>query len=274
MIKLSEKALYALGLEKSDVDALRHFLHMVGTAQDGQTLPETVMQVGLNSADSSPAAIAELRKEFETSRVQVPNATAVAELQKEIASVRVQLSAIRSSAAELAELRKELHSLAVAAIFPAQQTDWEHPGKLGDKAPNTVKATTLNVDPAGTVGTVLLPAAYLAADTTTGLYRPALNQWGLTVSALNVVTWSATGALYKQNVSTEKQLISTVAIGTAPLVVTSATKVPNLYVDRAALADTATILTAPTTYPANATDLPTVITLANALKAANISKGV
>lgn len=67
------------------------------------------------------------------------------------------------------------------------------------------------------------------------------------------------------------QITSTVADGTAPLVVASTTRVPNL---NAASAGTADSLTSPTTYPANATDLPTVIALANALKAANIAKGV
>lgn len=85
------------------------------------------------------------------------------------------------------------------------------------------------------------------------------------------------------------QITSTIADGTAPLVVTSATKVPNLYVDRAALADTATTattatsatsagtansLTNPTALPAAATDLPTVIALANALRGAAQSKGL
>lgn len=65
-----------------------------------------------------------------------------------------------------------------------------------------------------------------------------------------------------------EQITSTVAAGTAPLVVTSTTKVANLAVE------TADKLANPTTYPANATDLPSVIALANALKAANTAKGV
>lgn len=67
------------------------------------------------------------------------------------------------------------------------------------------------------------------------------------------------------------QITSTVATGTAPMVIASTTKVANLYVDRAAAADS---LNNPTAYPANATDLPTAIALVNALKAAATSKGL
>jgi hypothetical protein len=67
------------------------------------------------------------------------------------------------------------------------------------------------------------------------------------------------------------QMTSTVATGAPPLVVDSTDKVDNLYVDRAALADK---LGAPTTFPAVATDLPTAITLVNALRAAGILKGL
>lgn len=87
-------------------------------------------------------------------------------------------------------------------------------------------------------------------------------------------------------VEASDQITSTVADGTPPLVVDSMTLVENLYVARAVLADTATLaLTAnyattageldnPTTFPPNATDLSSVITLANALRAAAIDKGL
>lgn len=57
------------------------------------------------------------------------------------------------------------------------------------------------------------------------------------------------------------QITSTVTTGTAPLVIASTTKVSNLYVDRAALADTVTTnanLTGDITSVGNATTLPTV----------------
>lgn len=84
---------------------------------------------------------------------------------------------------------------------------------------------------------------------------------------------TAADAKFKKLAASD-QITSTVADGTAPLVVASKTKVTNLYADRAATADTAAGLGNPTTYPANATDLASAITLANALKAANTAKGV
>ncbi len=253
IVKLNEQAMFALGFDAVAVEALRHLLRMTGAEMNSQTLPEAVMQVGLQQTASINARAAEVRKEVDALRAQVQTLT--------------------RTLADLTELRKYSEAMAVRAIFPPQATDWEHPGKLGNKTPNTAKISTLNVDPAIT-GTVALPALYLATDTTTGLYRPSLNQWAMTINGTLFATFSATKALYAQNVETAKQFVSTVAIGTAPLVVTSTTQVANLYGARAVLADTATIMTNPTTYPANATDLPTVITLANALKAANIAKGV
>jgi hypothetical protein len=64
------------------------------------------------------------------------------------------------------------------------------------------------------------------------------------------------------------QITSTIATGTAPFVVTSTTVVPNLHVSTADSLGTAG------SYPADATDLPTVIALANYIKSRNISKGV
>lgn len=89
--------------------------------------------------------------------------------------------------------------------------------------------------------------------------------------------------------SATDQITSTLPDGLPPLVVISTALVENLYAARAALADeanhaltanyadsagTADVLSAPTTYPADASDLPTVIALANALKAAALSKGL
>lgn len=97
-----------------------------------------------------------------------------------------------------------------------------------------------------------------------GLWRP---------SSIRATTLQVSGAATFATASYTGQVTSTVA-GVPPFIVASAFKVVNLYADRAALADTATILTVPTAFPANATDLPTVITLANALKAAGIAKGL
>jgi hypothetical protein len=78
-----------------------------------------------------------------------------------------------------------------------------------------------------------------------------------TASTANFTTVAASG-----------QITSTVATGTAPFVVASTTLVPNLHVATADSLGTAGA------YPADATDLPTVIALANYIKSRNISKGV
>lgn len=277
IVQINERALQALGFDATQIDMLRHFLRMVGTVTNTQTLPDTVMQVALQGSPQISAALAELRKEFDDSRIQVPNDAALAEMRKEIEALAHQVATLSTTAAELAELRKEVDDAKIMDIFPPQPADWEHPGKLGDKTPNTGALTVLNVDPSGLVGTDLLPALYLGIDKTTGFYRTAANEWAMTISGAQQIKYTITENLFKQNVKTEKQFISTIAVGTSPMVVTSTTKVANLHVERATLADTATVansLGTASTYPANATDLPTVITLANAIKAANISKGV
>lgn len=96
---------------------------------------------------------------------------------------------------------------------------------------------------------------------------------GGTADGMIIGTTTAAAAKFT-TVAASGQITSTVSTGTAPLVVASTTKVANLYVDRAAAADTAANLGAASSYPAAATDLPTVIALANALRSANIAKGV
>jgi hypothetical protein len=80
---------------------------------------------------------------------------------------------------------------------------------------------------------------------------------GTTAAAAKFTTVAASG-----------QITSTVATGTAPFVVASTTVVPNLHVATADSLGTAG------SYPPDATDLPSVITLANYIKSRNISKGV
>lgn len=66
------------------------------------------------------------------------------------------------------------------------------------------------------------------------------------------------GAITPSSISTAGQITSTLAIGTAPFVITSTTLVPNLYVQRSVLADSATTnanLTGPITSVGNATSI-------------------
>lgn len=138
-------------------------------------------------------------------------------------------------------------------------------------------------------GAVGAPSLYLNGEKATGLYRIGADHWGMAIAGVKLVDYSAgvfgiTGNITATgDVSAAGQVKSSIATGTAPLVVTSTTMVANLYVARAALADVATLantatiangLSSPTTFPPDATDLPSVITLANALKAAGNTKGL
>lgn len=69
------------------------------------------------------------------------------------------------------------------------------------------------------------------------------------------------------------QLTSTLNVG-PPLVIASTDRVENLNVDRAGLADEATKLASPTTFPPAATDAASTQTLVNALRAAALAKGL
>lgn len=108
---------------------------------------------------------------------------------------------------------------------------------------------TIGLD-AGTVGA---PSLYFGGDITTGVYRIALDNLGLSIAGVKLADFSATAAAFTQNVSTTKQLISTLAIGTAPLVVTSTTKVTNLNADLLDDSDWASPSAIGTGTPANGT---------------------
>lgn len=126
-------------------------------------------------------------------------------------------------------------------------------------------------------GAVGAPSLYLGSDRTTGLYRSDSNAWAIAIAGVKLVDLMAQVLKVTGKIIVTDQIISTAPVGTPPLQVDSATKVANLYVDRAALADnseTANALNSPSTLPDAATDLPTVINLANALRAAAIAKGL
>lgn len=185
---------------------------------------------------------------------------------EEAAAQAVQALALANAAlGALARMADELERVAAA---PAQAGVLNDPddfrpavqyGSMAYQYSDAVDITggTVGID----AGTVALPSLYLV-DRTTGLYRAAADEWRMAVAGVDMITYKATG------MTIAKPITSTVATGTAPFVVASTTLVANLH---AAVADS---LGTATTYPANATDLPTVIALANALKAANTAKGV
>lgn len=193
------------------------------------------------------------------------------------ANAGIAIAAAQSALSVLADIAGSLERLLMAparadAVDPDDTAARLQVGTLAAQNHDAVDITggRIGLD-AGIVGA---PSFYLAGEDTTGLYRIAANSWAMSIAGVKLFTLSGLAAAFEQNVSTTKQFVSTAAIGTAPLVVTSTTVVPNLYVARAANADAAAVLSSPTTFPAAATDLPTVITLANALRAAAIAKGL
>lgn len=114
-------------------------------------------------------------------------------------------------------------------------------------------------------GTEGAPAFYLSGEDTTGFYRIGADNWGWSASGTKVFDWSATG------MSITQQITSTLATGTAPLVIASTTKVPNLHVERATSADE---MTAPAQFvdPGAAVDPATTMALANALRTVTLSR--
>ncbi len=110
---------------------------------------------------------------------------------------------------------------------------------------NTLSTSVLN--PAG--GSSSLPSIYLTTDTTTGIYRSGVGALGITAVGATVATFGSsgvavTGALSATTtVTATTQLISSVATGTAPLVVSSTTQVANLNAATAGSATTATTAT-------------------------------
>lgn len=235
-------------------------------------------------------AIAAFERVFEDVGFTLPTT-----IEEANANAGIAISAAQSALAALVDIASSLERLLAAptradAVDPDDTAPRLQVGTLAAQNSDAVDITggRIGLD-AGTVGA---PSFYLGGDDTTGLYRVAANNWGMSIAGVKLFTLSGLAAAFEQNVSTTKQLMSTIATGTAPLSVVSTTQVPNLYAARAALADLATTattansattagsantansLTSPTTFPAAATDLPTVITLANALRSAAIAKGL
>lgn len=155
------------------------------------------------------------------------------------------------------EIAQQLH--ATGAIAP--------PGSASPLQP--IATHTILANPTGSTAAPIAtttPAsssitwAYGATTLTASISATYAGQTSITTLG-TVVTGSIAsgfGSILTLNGVTGSQLTSTVAIGTAPLVVTSTTLVPNLYVARAALADSATVnanLTGPITSSGNATSI-------------------
>ncbi|MES2320180.1 MAG: hypothetical protein V4631_22105 [Pseudomonadota bacterium] len=167
--------------------------------------------------------------------------------------------------ANLADMLEQLAQAPATALPPAEYEDLRPALQVGSIAIQEAD----NVDITGgtiglSAGTVALPSFYMV-DRTTGLYSAGADEWRMSVSGVDMITYKATG------VTIEKPITSTVAIGTAPFVITSTTKVPNLHAERATSADE---MTAPAQFvdPGVAIDPLTTLALANALRLVALSR--
>lgn len=189
-VVLNENGTLADGLDQVDREYLRHLLRQIGEIVGAQTLPETVLQMALLGLDDPAPQVSELRKEVEQLRLRIEDMSQMAEMAKRIDQLQQQMEGIHSSAADVSELRKHTDALAIHDAFPEQLTDWEHPGKIGFRTPNTGSFTYLNAGVGPIPGTALLPSFYLAEDVRTGFYRAALNNWAFSVDGVRLLDLS------------------------------------------------------------------------------------
>lgn len=222
------------------------------------------------------AQLAEVFKNHETLRafeqMNVDVTTAIPGTIEEANALAGQAAAIAYQAiSTLASVLEEVERLSSEPAFEQtpEQDDTAPRAQLGTMSSQNHDAIDITGGMVGLdAGDVGAPSFYLGGDTTTGLYRSAMNSIAMAVAGVKLLELSSLLVDVVGSLRVSQQIISTVATGTAPLQVTSTTLVPNLHV---AVADS---LGTPGTYPADATDLATVITLANAIKAQNIARGV
>lgn len=220
----------------------------------------------------------------------VPDA-AIATLQGMVQQLLVELASATQAAARVHVLEQRVEELTkLVHLSGPAPVDWEHPGKIGAATPNSAKVTSFSATTApystpaagntgsfNTNGTNAVSQQFGGDEATGYTWQRNIQQ---NVGAVphryyiyNTLVMSMTtgGIGVNGNVSATGQLVSTVATGTPPLSVLSTTMVPNLKSRYALEADG---LTNPSPLPPAATDLPTVITLANALRTAAANKGL
>lgn len=105
-------------------------------------------------------------------------------------------------------------------------------------------------------GTVSIPGLSFSSEPSLGLYRESAGLMHFVSGSTKILSMVAAGITVLGTLTVNGVLTSAVVTGTAPFVVASTTKVNNLYVARAALADVSTTnanLTGPITSVGNAT---------------------
>ncbi len=128
-------------------------------------------------------------------------------------------------------------------VLNMEPADATHPGGVSIAAQTFGGSKTFAAATSIAPGSVSLPGLYLSTDTTTGIYRPGVDQFNIGVSGAAVANFgtsglAVTGLFTATSTVQGTRLISTIATGTAPLTVSSTTRVSNLNVDTSGQADT------------------------------------
>jgi hypothetical protein len=138
---------------------------------------------------------------------------------------------IAQAAPAVAELRKRIFDIERDIVTVPVPTDWEHPGKIGNKTANSANFTSFSYS--GQLTSTIVsgtPPMVIASNTKVA---------NLNADLLDGTDWAAPGTIGGTtpasasftSVNLSGQLTSTVATGTPPLVIASTTKIPNLNVD-------------------------------------------
>lgn len=172
-------------------------------------------------------------------------------------------NALAGQALAVAQVNAAMLSILLDAI---DRLDAAPADAAGVEQDDLAPAIAVHMEPDNTV-----PRAHLG--TLSSQNHDAVEVTGGAVDGTTIGATTAAAAKFTTLAASDK-ITSTVTTGTPPLVITSTTKVDNLHVERATTADAAAALANPTAFPVAATDLPTVIALANALRSAAISKGL
>lgn len=187
------------------------------------------------------------------------------------------LAMAQASMATMSVLAEALAQLEGApALLPQVDQDDTTPrvhlGTMSGQSADNVEITggTAGLD----AGSATTPSLYFGTERGSGLYRSGVSVIAVTIAGTQRAYFDTNSFGVWGSVSASQQLISNAPAGTPPLAVSSSTRVANLNVDRAALADTAVSLANPTNFPPVATDAASTQTLVNALRAAAIAKGL
>jgi hypothetical protein len=143
-------------------------------------------------------------------RLEIPAdpSIVIADLSQQVADLQLVVQGMTGVIEQIAEIRSFVDMFEVF-VTPQAGVDWEHPGKLGERTPNSVKATTLDASGATTL------AALNATGATT---LAALNAAATTVTTLNAAATTVTTL----NASGAATLTSVTATGTVSLGTTGA----------------------------------------------------